>query len=170
VDLEQVRAKVAAEMKRVGLNPTRLADKADVNQSGLAKWLRTTPATSEGMTVRVLFQVIERGLGLTVSSFFAQIEGLNLQVTSGDNLELQGPSRPDGENLTIPSPRDSQVVLRELSLAFFAASRHANRATTKSLFAELAFVCRATADAGPEAAATRPRATRGRGRHRGDGR
>jgi len=104
------------------------------------------------------------GYGLTLSSFFEQIEGLNPPQTSGDNRR----PRQDGETFTVPhaEARDPQTVLREIAAAFFRASEHANRATTKSLLAELAFVCqRACGDLGIEAPTARPSGTGGRGRH-----
>lgn len=74
VDLELVREKVLREMERLKLNPTQLADRADLNQSNIAKWLRTRQSITE-TRARVLFRIIERGLGQSLAEFFGEIEG-----------------------------------------------------------------------------------------------
>lgn len=73
VDLAAVREKVLREMETRGLNPTQLAKRAGVNQSNLARWLRLDRTITE-LRARVLFQVIEDGLGMNLVAFFTQLE------------------------------------------------------------------------------------------------
>jgi len=75
VDLKLVRERVLKEMERLGLNPTQLADRAEVNQSGLARWLRDSEGKITEVRARVLFQVIEQGLDKSLAEFFGEIEG-----------------------------------------------------------------------------------------------
>jgi transcriptional regulator with XRE-family HTH domain len=166
VDLRAVRAKIVEERDRRGFTQEDLAQRAGIDQSNYSRLEDLSREFTE-VRARTIFNLIE-ALGMTVSSFFAQIEGLNPGVTSGDNHEPQRPNRQDGDLAPLRDEiRDSRVVLRELAAAFLRAAelQENNRATTRSLFAELAYVCRAAADARPETPAARaPRAGR-RGRH-----
>lgn len=74
VDFDLLRKKVKHYMREAGLNPTQLAGRAAVNQSNVARWLRDDTPAATDMTARVLFQIIEQGLDMSLPAFFGPLE------------------------------------------------------------------------------------------------
>lgn len=79
VDIKTVRLAVGKAMDERGWTQEQLAERSGVRQSHISKIVRVgdDPDEFKDLAARVLFQIIERGFGLPLSSFFAQIEGLS---------------------------------------------------------------------------------------------
>lgn len=75
MELATVRAAILSGFERLGETQETFAIRAGLRQGHLAKLLDLDQPMTE-LRARVLFSLIEKGLGTSLSSFFAQIEGI----------------------------------------------------------------------------------------------
>lgn len=75
-DLKEVRLAIVSERERQGLNQKQLALKAGIDQGHLSKIENVDDEPMRDLAARIVFQIIERGLDVSLPSFFAQIKGL----------------------------------------------------------------------------------------------
>lgn len=83
MDLKQVRLAIVAERERRGLNQRQLAAKAGVDQGHMSKIENVDGEEMRDLAARIVFQLVERGLGVPLSEFFAQLEGLSVPEPIG---------------------------------------------------------------------------------------
>lgn len=76
-----IRELFRAERKRLGLGQEHVAERGGASQSTISK-IEIEPDYEPTVPV---FEKAVRGLGMTLSSFFARIEGLSKSVGLGDN-------------------------------------------------------------------------------------
>lgn len=109
MDVKTTRLEIVAERERQGLNQRELAAKAGLDQGHMSKIEDIDGQEMRDLAARIVFQIIERGLGLTVSEFFARIEGLPDAATTSDD---HGPSEvsPADDALSTPEGRTYYAI------------------------------------------------------------
>lgn len=74
VDLKRVRLAIVRERERQGLTQQQVASRADMRQGHLSNVENVDGLEMKDLAARVLFQIIESGLGKPLSTFFREIE------------------------------------------------------------------------------------------------
>lgn len=74
MDLKAVRLAVARGRERLELTQSQLAARAGLQQGHISKIEDVDQHAFKDLSARILFQVIEQGLGILLSDFFRQIE------------------------------------------------------------------------------------------------
>jgi transcriptional regulator with XRE-family HTH domain len=137
VDLKLVRLAIVAERERRGLNQRQLAAKAGVDQGHMSKIENVDGEEMRDLAARIVFQLIERGLDMPVSQFFAQVEGLSVPVPRVDDQALP-PDKASPVDETVPTFTAQDRVFYKIGKAIATivdqqrseSERRANRRST----------------------------------------
>src|SRR5579864_7885476 len=92
MDLLAIRRRLIAERERMRLTQEEFGAKAGFKQGVISKWEDLSEPLTE-MLERVLFQIIERALEISVTKFFAEIEG---KATGMEVASLPSPRPSEG--------------------------------------------------------------------------
>lgn len=76
MDVRAIRLGIVSARERQGLNQRELAKRADLDQGHLSKIEDVDGPEMRDLAARIVIQIVERGLGLSLYSFFAELEGL----------------------------------------------------------------------------------------------
>ena len=125
MDVRAVRLQIVAERERQGLNQRELAAKAGLDQGHMSKIENVDGEAMRDLAARIVFQVVERGLGVPLSAFFARIEGVSAPASTQ--------ARADRLPSIAPSDRDKETVIQTLAELLARASERADAAHSRQI-------------------------------------
>ena len=110
MEIRDVRRRIVAERERLGLNQRDLASKAGIDQGHMSKIENIDGEPMRDLAARIVFQVIERGLEIPLSSFFAELEGRHVPSTTAQSVQ------PSPEQVTRADPVSKETSAFEALL------------------------------------------------------
>ena len=96
VDLMRLRQKLIDERERLEMTQEDVAVKAGIRQSLVSKY-EDLSIVITNPSARVLFQIIERGFGKSLTVFFSEIEQVPIGATSAP--DVPGKERAHGDSV-----------------------------------------------------------------------
>ncbi len=127
VDVRTVRLAIARLLTEREWTQEQIADRAGIRQGHISKIVNVgdDPDELKDLAARVLFQIIERGFGLSLSAFFSQIE----QPTTGEGPATVQPAPEDaGHDRASSLPSNDEMVQRFVTALARAVSEATARA------------------------------------------
>lgn len=131
VDLKAIRLAIVRERERQEMTQQQVAERAGMRQGHLSNIENVDGIEMKDLAARVLFQIIEQGLKVPLSLFFAQIEGVSAPTVAAP--QNQGSPKASTDEAVPTLTADDRAVLQTLGkvIAHFADREGARQSATR---------------------------------------